>query len=775
MGPGDTIRTLVPLVGVCENYSFNSLRIDMIAGLTVGVMLLPQAMAYAQLAMLPPIYGLYTSVFPAVLYAVFSESHTMSLGTIALCGLLTADIITDELSDPEEQVQETIAIALCVGFLSGVILFVVALLQLGESVQRYLSPALVGGFHTGAAIHIMVSQFSHVLGVPRAPVSGVFGIPRKIYFYATELPSTNLVTFGVAMAAFVVIFTCKKVTTGQIAFGLDGRTVQWVPKARAKRLRFPIPAELIAVVLFEVVSSVAELNQNHGVKVVGNQDSSILQFENLDWDLAGGLISRQYMEIMTIAVITFSLTLSDAKTYADETDRPFSGNREMAALAIANLISPFTGSYVAGAGISRSAVAYALDTENALTQVYTIVSAVVVLIAIPFIHVISNLPQAVLAAVVLSALHGMVMKQGAKCSGFLRFGRKDDFLTWLVSLLSTVLIDLDWGLLLGLLMTVHSVFLRLNQAQLTTLGKVSNTQFFDDLAEGTSEFPGVKIIRLNSPLFFGSKDRFYKEVRDEVTRHAAAVAHTPTVHKAPRKAAAAVPYHTLVIDASAMIFLDTAGAQQLATLASWLWRNHGARLLVACGSENFVTVFRRVEFECHHATSKVLFPSVHDAVMHGISLGMMDRSRTSAVGQPATPRRSELARQASLPDVASALAASGRRRSRALFTSRTDGRHDTGLATQFTPLLNPGATAVENPSFVSDANADPAADVMVGIHDTDAASGPVFIENATADGIYEDGAYLHGPAPHEYARVRSADPRGRASPSWAGNWAGTDL
>jgi MFS superfamily sulfate permease-like transporter len=398
------------------------------------------------------------------------------------------------------------------------------------------------------------------------------------------------------------------------------------------------------------------------------------------------LISERYMEIITIAIITFSLTLSDAKTYADECDRPFNGNREMTALSIANLISPFSGSYVAGAGISRSAIAFGIDQTDSLTQVYSIISAIIVLIAIPFIHAISELPQAVLAAVVLMALHGMVIKQGRKCIGFWKFGRKDDFITWLVTLLVTVLVDLDWGLLIGLLMTIHSVFLRLNQSKLTTLGKVQGTQFFDDVTRGLVEFPGVKIFRLNSPLFFGSKDRFYAEVCREIDSHAITRSvEDDLLHSGKRTASAAVPYHTLVIDASAMIFLDTAGAQQLATLSKWLERNHNARLLVACGNANFVDVFKRVDFgsgNWHGAA--VLFPTVHEAVLFGASQGLMHQGMMQPRAVP---------KVASMPNFQEdAVRSTGW----ALLFER---RRDTGAATQYTPLLNPGHNAVGNPSF----------------------------------------------------------------------------
>jgi MFS superfamily sulfate permease-like transporter len=194
----------------------------------------------------------------------------MNLGTIALCGLLTADIISDIVDDPEVEQQASIEIALCVAFLTGVILFLMALLRLGESVQRYLSPALVGGFHTGAAIHVMVSQFSHLLGVT-APteIHGEFSIMRKLWYYGNEMVDANGATAVIAISAMLIIYACKKITAGRIVFGRGRCGISIASADEAQRLRFPIPAELIVVIIFNSLTYMASLDTNYGVKVVG--------------------------------------------------------------------------------------------------------------------------------------------------------------------------------------------------------------------------------------------------------------------------------------------------------------------------------------------------------------------------------------------------------------------------------------------------------------------------------------------------------------------------
>eukprot|EP00041_Stephanoeca_diplocostata_P022590 m.540772 g.540772 ORF g.540772 m.540772 type:complete len:738 (-) comp22103_c1_seq1:269-2482(-) len=619
MGFAKYARKASPLVAVVEGYSKNNFKVDVLAGLTVGVLLLPQAMAYAQLALVPPIFGLYTSVVPTILYAIFGQSHTMNLGTIALCGLLTADIIEDEIENPAEDVEGSIAIALMVAFLTGVVLFVVGVVRFGMAIQSYLSPALVSGYHTGAAFHIMMSQVKYILGVDRpVGIAGVFHLPRKLYYFAQQIPSTNGYTLMVGLSSMAIIFFFKKISSGQLAFSRRYRFgFRLFPASEASPLPIPIPAELIVVVIFEIVSSAAQLAESHGVSVIGNNEGGFIPVNNLDWSLTGPLIRNQYFEIITIAVITLSLTLSDSKTYAEETDRTISPDREITSLAIANLVSPFFGSYVAGAGISRSAIAMEVDrvsqrsTGNIsgnLTQVYSIVAAIIVVCAIPVVGVISELPQAVLGAIVLMALHGMLTKQLKKCQQFWRLA-KSDFIVWLVTLLVTVVVDLDWGLLVGLVVTVHTVFQRLSYSKFSVLGRVGKTTHYDYIDKGGQEYPGVKIIRLESPLFFGSKDRFYEHVCREVAADAAAKKNS-------------VDYHTLVVDASSMNFLDVAGAHKLVTLKRFLERNYKARLLVACGNEVVNDVLDKSDIETTDVEERVLFDTVNAAVLYGADRGI---------------------------------------------------------------------------------------------------------------------------------------------------------
>ena len=165
---------------------------------------------------------------------------------------------------------EAIEIALAVAFLTGALLLIVGALRLGDSVQRYLSPALVGGFHSGAAIHVMVSQFSHVLGVDRpAGVSGEFQIPRKIIYYCTSIPNANWVAFCISLGAMLIIWVCKNLTRGTIRLGEGRLGVRHVAVQDAVQLRFPVPGELIVAVLFEIISSAANLHDTHGLRVVG--------------------------------------------------------------------------------------------------------------------------------------------------------------------------------------------------------------------------------------------------------------------------------------------------------------------------------------------------------------------------------------------------------------------------------------------------------------------------------------------------------------------------
>jgi len=671
-----------PATNVVRNYTKKNAMSDVLAGVTVGILILPQSMAYAQLANLPPIYGLYTSVVPAIIYALIGTSHTVNCGTLALSGLLTGELIEQVVGDASENEADAINVALATAFLTGMVLLIVGLLRLGDTLESYMSPALTSGFHSGATFHVCVSQFQYVFGTPKwKNMHGPGHIVRKIYFTCSKFAEANVAAILISVTSATLLICCQKITSGNIRFRFpfrkklqgEGRMIEFHSSRTATQLALPIPGELLIVILFEILSWSCDFENNYNVTVLGSIDAHMPPVRNLDWYIVGELVQTYYMDILVIAMITFSLTLSDAKMHSEEADRIMKPNREIFALSLTNIISPFFGAYIAGAGISRSAIAVQIDTRGNLTQLYSIISALFVLLLIPLVQYVKMLPQAVLGTVVLTALRGVFVKHWKRAHSFWKYGRETDFVVWVVTTAVTLFADLDWGVMIGLLMTVNMVFRLLANAKLTDLGRMPGSEEYVDLEKGGIEFPGVKIVKMESPLFFGSKDRFYEAITksfseqshnaddddndddddghngrgsgSKVTESSALIPKSPSSdmqkqqqlqqqqqqrqqrqrqRQSFRQGIGGSPnYHTLVIDASALIFIDVAGVEKLLTISRFL-RARGATLVVANVSDSVSKVLKQSELQSM-SEIPLIFDTVGAAVLAGADRGIFGK------------------------------------------------------------------------------------------------------------------------------------------------------
>eukprot|EP00039_Didymoeca_costata_P005224 m.79708 g.79708 ORF g.79708 m.79708 type:complete len:738 (+) comp12725_c0_seq2:204-2417(+) len=647
MGLFKYAKMVSPLLEDLSTYSRDNVKADVVAGFTVGVLLIPQAMAYAQVANMPPAYGLYSSIFPTMVYALLGGSNTMNLGTIALCGLMLGEVVEEYVDDTSVNVEKTVRLAMALTFLIGSVLMVLRILRFGPFIKAYLSPALISGFQTGAAFHIFVSQLKYVMGVPRPEnINGVAHIPRKIFYYFSKAPEWNWAAVLITVISMLVIFLCTAITKGNLRFGCcPGPTAAhgmsllcgmfyWIPSRFSRAIPLPIPGELIVVLLGESLSYGFDFPDRFNISTVGNVPSDLPPIGDIDWDWVGFFAQHKYFEIVVIALITIALTLSDGKTYAEMFDRDLSLNREIATLGFINMIGPFFSSYVAGAGLSRSALACSVSDGQKITQVYSIITAILVLVMLQFfISLLSKLPQACLGAVVLMAIMGLLkkLKEGRL---YWRIGKKSDFLIWCCTLLATIFIDLDWGILVGLLVTIHTVFDRLARAKLTVLGRFPETNIYVDtsLHDDAVEHRGVKIIKLDTALFFGSRERLYDFIKRIIVKN-----HEEHYEEQKKDT---IPLHTIVIDASAVIFLDSSGISKLNSMSRELKNKYNCMTLIACASPMVQKTIIDGGFLQCQTQRPLLFPSIGDAVSAGVGAAIfyVDHPPPRAQSQRFVPR-----------------------------------------------------------------------------------------------------------------------------------------
>ncbi|MDH3294685.1 MAG: sulfate permease, partial [Acidimicrobiia bacterium] len=367
----DRLVSLLPITRWARSYDRAWFRSDLAAGLTVGAMLVPQAMAYALLAGLPPEVGLYASTVPLVLYALFGTSRQLAVGPVAIVSLLTASALAPLV---EEGTAGYLAAAALLALLVGLVHLVMGIGRLGF-VVNLLSHSVLVGFTAAAAIIIGFSQVKHVLGISPPRSEDFAGTVEGVF---SRLGQTNLTTLTIGLGAVIALFAMRR----------------W-----ARR----IPGALVVVVVSILAVGLFDL-EDRGVTVVGQIPDSLpmLALPTLD----GGLIGNLLTTAIVITIVGFMESIAVAKVYARRHRYDVDPNKELIGLGAANVASGLFGGYPVTGGFSRTAVN---ESAGARTPVASLVTAGVVLMTIALLTpLFSSLPNAALGAIIIAAVVGLI-------------------------------------------------------------------------------------------------------------------------------------------------------------------------------------------------------------------------------------------------------------------------------------------------------------------------------------------------------------------------------
>jgi sulfate permease, SulP family len=478
-----------------------------VAGLTVAVMLIPQGMAYAGLAGMPPVTGLYAAIVGIVAYAVFGTSGSLAVGPVAITSLLTLSGLQAVVS-PDDPAYPATAALLAVAV--GAVLLAAGVLRLGFLVN-FLSHPVISGFTSAAAITIALSQIKDLIGVEIGRPDGVIATIRAL---AEEVSAANPWTVTIAVAAVVVLAAGKK----------------FAPRA---------PIALVILAAATVLTWVASLTDK-GVAVLGQVPTGFPSPSLPDLD--SGLLGDLAPVALTIAVVAYAEGVSVAKAIARRTRERVDANQELIATGAANTAAGVFGGFPVAGGFSRTAVNH---QAGARTPLASLVTAVVLLAAVLWLTpALYHLPKAVLAAVVVVAVVGLV-DIGDAVETFRT--RRSDFVALAVTFFATLLIGIEPGLAIGLVFSLALFIYRSSNPHTTELGRVRGSDEFRNVDRWpTRRSDRVALLRVDGPLFFANT----KALEDRVSR---LVAERPEVD-------------AVVIDASAIGDLDASGAHLLAEL-----------------------------------------------------------------------------------------------------------------------------------------------------------------------------------------------------------------
>ena len=473
-----TLERLVPAAAWLKRYSRDDFPSDLIAGLIVAVMLIPQGMAYALLAGLPPVIGLYASTIPLFIYALFGSSRQLAVGPVAIVSLLTLSGVS-LIAEPGSAT--FIALAALLALMVGVIQFGLGLLRAGF-VVNFLSHAVISGFTSAAAIVIGLSQLKHLLGIQLESTHNVFAL---LWNALQQVGSINSITFAIGLASILILVFFKK-----------------------RMPRFPAP--LLVVLLSTLTVYVFRLHEQ-GVKIVGNVPQGIPGFAAPVFDIDA--VTTLLPIALTISFVGFMESIAVAKSIAAKEKYPVNANQELVGLGLANVFGSFFSAYPVTGGFSRSAVNYQAGARTPLASIITAV--LIVLTLLFFTSLFYYLPQAVLAAIVMVAVYGLIdFKEPVHLFKL----KPIDGWTLILTFFATLTIGIEQGILLGAAFSLLVFIWRSAYPHTAELGYLPEQRVFRNIRRypEAHTFPQALILRVDASLYFANMSFLTSKLTDLV-------------------------------------------------------------------------------------------------------------------------------------------------------------------------------------------------------------------------------------------------------------------
>ncbi|KFQ37204.1 Sulfate transporter, partial [Merops nubicus] len=586
---------LFPVLDWLPHYNIKTQLLgDVISGLLVGIVAIPQSISYSLLANQDPIYGIYTNFFCNIIYVAMATSRHNSVGSFGVLCLMIGQSVNRHLQLAGYSDHSTgspllgnsssssngtgacdrscyaITVALSLSFLVGLYQILLGVLQLGF-VAVYLSEPLLSGFVTGSSLTIITSQMKYLLGlkIPRHEGVGSFILTWVDLF--RYIQNTNICDLVTSLVALAIIVPVKEINDRY-----------------KEKMKAPFPIELLVVIVATVISYYFNFEERYKSAVCGDIPTGFRKPTLPDINLFSSLA----VDALPIAVIGFAMTVSLAEIFGKKHGYTVRANQEMIAIGMCNLIPSFFYCFASSAALTKTLLKESTGTQ---TQVSGLVTSLVLLLVLLWIApLFYSLQTSILGVVTIVNLRGGLRK-------FHDTPRmwqlsKLDTVVWWTTMLSSTLVTTEVGLLVGVCFALLCIIFRTQRPRATLLGKVSNTEIYEDQAtyKQLSSIANIKIFRFESSLYYANKDYFktvlYQKtgvnpvllasrqrrvetqgnadtgnsksffgVRFGCLKPAKRRAEKPSVDACPPS----IDMHTLILDCGAMQFVDTVGLSVL--------------------------------------------------------------------------------------------------------------------------------------------------------------------------------------------------------------------
>ena len=501
------IKELIPILEWLPNYNSSRLKGDFIAGITVSIILIPQGIAYALIAGLPPIYGLYCALVPQLVYAIFGSSRQVAIGPVAMDSLIVATgVSTLALAGSDSY----IAIAILLAFMVGSIQFLLGVFRLGFIVN-FLSKPVISGFTSAVALTIGINQFRNLFGVDFVQSDQIQYVLEDIWLNSVDF---NFHTTVIGLISAGVIILLRKVNK-------------------------KIPNALLVVVVGILT-----------IRYFGEEFSDVAIVK----DIPSGLPSFSFPEIdisqmkellpiaLTLVMVGYLETISIGKSLeAKQDEYKLRPNQELIALGLSNIIGSWFKAYPSTSSFSRSAIN---QESGATTGMASLVSVVIVLLTLLFLTpLFYHLPKTVLAAIIIVAVFGLV---NIKEAIFLWNANNLDFWLLVITFFSTLLFGIEYGIMIGVGLSLIILIFRTSRPYVAELGKVPDSDFYRNRERFNEVIldEEVLVFRFDAQLFYANSSYFIETLELMVEK------------KGPR-------LKLIVLDAESINRVDSTGVEML--------------------------------------------------------------------------------------------------------------------------------------------------------------------------------------------------------------------
>ncbi|XP_050441442.1 sulfate anion transporter 1-like isoform X2 [Adelges cooleyi] len=590
----DIVRSIVPATDWLVNYKWSEwIMEDTMSGITVAVLNIPQGMAYSILANVEPTVGLYMAVFPVLVYALLGTSRHISLGVLSVTCLMTGKVVSEHASNPDTNPTgySELQVATAVTMVAGLVQVVMYVFRLGI-ISNILSDSLVSGFTGGVSVIVLTSMFKELVGVDAERRQGPLHVPFTFYDFVDRFHTINWTTTAVSTITILTLVLYNK----------------YLKERVNKKTFIPVPIELIVTVVSTLIFQFTTIAQDHHMKLVGEIKSGLPAFELPPIKL----YQTVFVESFVIAIIAYSFSMSLALLMSEKMNYKLDSNQELLAQGLSNVVSSFFACLPCAASPSRSASIQAIGGK---TQLSSIVSAAIMVVVLLWIGpIFEPLPRCVLSSIVVVALKGIFL-QVLDINKIWKVSKSDGIL-WIVTYATVVLVDIDTGLLTGVIVSLLFVFIKGVLVEVDVLGRIPNTDLYVNLNfySNAVEIPSIKIIRYNGSLNVINRYVFKRRAMELATFNSS-TRNQPcdvVVISDELSKKSDIEYHrrSVVFDMSGLQYVDTAGAKLLLDLTRSLISEDMDVYLAAISD-------RPLDYIRKHYDLKFVkfFPTVHDAVM----------------------------------------------------------------------------------------------------------------------------------------------------------------